>query len=259
MNFTAVKLEATEGVSLDVLDVRQTLPRHDTRKWHQRALRDISYMVWHHAAGELSVDRVAAYHIGPNHISENGCPAICYHFFVGNDGTIYWCNDFEAITWSNGVKEFNNQGLAVCFEGDLTKREPTPAQMKAALDLFNWSDSYFKHVLKKTLQLFGHKEVKAGTACPGNFLHTLVSALRSYIDPIEIETESEGELMTLIEAYQTILTKLDLYTGKVDNDFGPKSKAATSAFQRKRKLDVTGTVNAQTTEMLLRVSVTLQD
>jgi len=55
--------------------------------------------------------------------------------------------------------------------------------------------------------------------------------------------------MSIAEA-QRRLTALGYNVGTVDGQFGPKTEKAISAFQRDRKLKVTGTLDAATVEKL---------
>ena len=75
----------------NVVDVRKVAPRHEIKRWGKRGTDEINGLVIHHAAGRASWEDVAKYHIGPdNHINAGGCPGICYHFYIEEDGRVYW-------------------------------------------------------------------------------------------------------------------------------------------------------------------------
>jgi hypothetical protein len=224
---TIIMPEGEKGIDcpeLKVEDLRDVLSRHESKEFTERDIQIIDTMVFHHAAGEMTVDEINAYHISPNHISKDGCPRICYHFFIPRSGKILWCNDFEIVTWSNGSSHYNRTTLNVCFQGDLTKTQPSPEQIKTAILLWEWSRVYFKYAFgTNSPRLLGHNQIKA-TQCPGSFLKSLIEILSSSIKP---------ELMfTTIKAKQIALKTLNYYTGKLDGWFGPKSKSATAQFQR---------------------------
>jgi N-acetyl-anhydromuramyl-L-alanine amidase AmpD len=107
---------------------------HATRKWASRQVTSIKYLVIHQSASMATLENINRYHIGPNHISDKGCPSFCYHFFVDTDGTIYQCNNETDITWSNGKvrsnrrpshaenltwhKGMNTEAINICVRGD---------------------------------------------------------------------------------------------------------------------------------------------
>ena len=136
-----------------IVDMRGKLPVHASRKFGRRKASDVRGVVYHQVLLNATVTQVAAYHVSEeSHISPGqGCPGICYTFFVDLDGTVYQCNDVEAITWSQGGKKApplpmtrsNSNFLAVVFRGDFSgkghkgKDEPTEAQLDAARRLWH--------------------------------------------------------------------------------------------------------------------------
>jgi len=157
-----------------ILDYREKLPWSiiNTKRWGKRPLHYIKKVVIHQALSNAKVEGINHYHIRPNHISIEGCPHICYHFFVGFDGSIYKCNDDKDITWH--CKGSNMHSLGICCQGSFNgpsyvgDSRPTIKQLNSLKWLCN--------CLAKTYKLnsdtfFGHNELQKGKEnCPGNEL-----------------------------------------------------------------------------------------
>ena len=75
---------------------------------------------------------VARYHTGPNHISLDGCPTICYAYFIEPDGLIYRCLPLDVRSWHAGP--WNDRAVGVCMaSGGIV---PIPRiQLAAAVEL----------------------------------------------------------------------------------------------------------------------------
>lgn len=235
--------------TVKITDVRGKLPRHETKKFGRRKASDIRGVVFHQAAGVREVEDAARYHVGPNHLSPDGAPGLCYTFFVEPDGKIYQGNDLEDITWSQGGNVVplpgtrgNTNFLAVCFGGDFSgpghtgKDEPTKAQLESARALW----AHLRDTLKLAPDaLYGHSDF-GKPACPGEVLGALITELRT-------EGLGGAVLPDTVKAWQAALVALgfDLGTwgpGKdgVDGDWGSASRRALVAFQTERGLPLTG-------------------
>ncbi|AWX56862.1 N-acetylmuramoyl-L-alanine amidase [Brevibacillus brevis] len=141
-----------------VVDVRASLPRHKTLKYRRRKLTDIRSAAMHHSATKSgSPEAFARYHVGTN-----GWPGIAYHFVVQKDGTIYWCNDPEAISYHVGNS--NRHALGICLVGDFRTQKPTPAQLDAANRLIR----HLQEQIPSIKQVLGHQEYPGYTwkNCP---------------------------------------------------------------------------------------------
>ena len=124
-------------------DIRSTLLRHATKTFAQRQVRDIVGGVIHHTAGRDNPHNTAAYHVGPNHVSPSGCPGLLYTFYIDLAGVIYWCNDLEAVTWSQGghgapdpTTAANTNFIAIVCGGDFSKGDPPFLSMLSMLALW---------------------------------------------------------------------------------------------------------------------------
>lgn len=224
-----------------VIDYRRSLPRHDVRTWRKRQLSDLRGLVWHQSLSSASAAAVARYHVGPNHISQSGLPAISYTFFVDRAGDVLLCNDLEDITYSQGDRtkpgDENRIYLAACFGGNFDapgydgSDYVQPKQMLAGLKLwlacqetFGWTDDC----------LHGHYHF-GKAACPGTTLAILIEEIRA----VAALASKRYDLDTF-EGRQGALQLLGHYTGIVDGIWGMRSREALIAYQRDVGLTVDG-------------------
>ena len=161
--------------ALEIVDLRDQLPWHPDRpRWPgRRSIESIDKVILHqslgHAdtSGNRDVFGINRYHITPgNHISKRGCPHICYHLVIDDDGTVYQTNYFEDVVWH--CRGQNGRSLGVLLVGDFAGPghpggQPTAAQERAFFALA-------EHLMG-TLGLgpdafFGHCDF-GKPACPG--------------------------------------------------------------------------------------------
>jgi hypothetical protein len=77
-------------------------PRWPQKRTLERIDRVILHQSLGHAdtTGNRDVFGINNYHISPgNHISAGGCPHICYHHCIDDDGSIYLCNKLTDVVW----------------------------------------------------------------------------------------------------------------------------------------------------------------
>lgn len=205
-----------------VYDVRRSLPTHATKKFRQRDPSKIRGLVVHHTASFAQLRAVAAYHVGPNHISNTGAPGLLYHFYIDPDGSCFLCNDLEAVTWSQGGGSVpvpylgsNTSFVSVAIAGNLSETPPRPAQVVALRWLWSWLASSL-HLGSD--MVFTHSEFRQ-TMCPGDALRAVVGQMASRGDYVR------EHLPRNAKEWQTALNRLgsDL---TVDGVFGSKSREA---------------------------------
>jgi hypothetical protein len=201
--------------------------------------------VVHQSVGPSDAAANARYHVGPNHISRDGLPALAYTLFIERVGDILLCNDLEDVTLSQGDRsrpgDENRHYLAVCVGGNFSAEgyhgpeEPSFAQLESVLGLF-----------RRTKEIWGwHNSALHGhyhfgkSACPGRTLRTLIDAIRRDKDWQEPASVSKHDLST-IKGRQGALTSLGYDVGNVDGIWGARSKAALAAFQRDAGIGVDG-------------------
>lgn len=116
-----------------IIDLTDSLPRHATKSYPQRALSEITQIVIHHTATSPAVT--------PQRLAEHcvrrlGRAGIIYHFIVAANGTIYQTNRLETV--SDHAFERNVESVGICFPGNFTRTIPTEAQLKAGARLCAW-------------------------------------------------------------------------------------------------------------------------
>ena len=143
-----------------IIDVRNLLPQHKTKVWSKR--KKTTHIIVHWTGSENQDPYVtAAYHVGPNHISKTGCPALCYHYYLTRDGSIFWCNDLDDWTWhAGGLYNKKSIGVVLAYKNSIT-----PEQYKNAIEIVSELAKRYSVPIKNIL---GHKEtLLASTECPG--------------------------------------------------------------------------------------------
>lgn len=225
-----------------IVDIRDQLPVHETRRFARRKLSDIRGVVYHHLAGDFPVDGVARYHVSEDcHISPGkGCPGIVYTFFVEKDGTVYLCNDLENVTWAQGggtvpipQARANVQFVSVGFRGDFSskghkgKNKPTEQQLDVARRL--WFHLKDQLDLSEDM-LFGHYDF-GKAACPGDDIAKVIETVCA--EGLQVKPN----LPRSIEDWQKGLVRLghDLGTygpkkDGVDGSWGKASQEALDLF-----------------------------
>jgi hypothetical protein len=240
-------------------DIRETVPKHGTKRFPRRAVRDIRGVVIHQTAGGDNVNACALYHTGPNHVCGDGCPGLLYTFFIDQAGRIWWANDLEAATYSQGGRGSPIPGTApnknflsiVCggdFDGPTYKGDdghPTALQLHAVLELVlhltgERESSEISNELWSALSctsgdLYGHAQFGKAN-CPGSTLQAIADGLRGRAEVFKGPTE-----VWSAETYQTALANLGyLSKGQVDGIWGPQSRSALVRFQTDRGIEADG-------------------
>mgnify|MGYP001200430343 CR=1 FL=1 len=253
-------------MALKFIDGREILPRHETKKFKERSVGGIKGIVIHQSAGRDNPEATARYHVGPNHISKDGNPGLCYTFYVRKSGEVWWAWDLNVRTWSQGGKgspvpgtNGNSNFLGICVGGDFDGPEhkgrdgtPTVQQIHSVVCLCLHLTGYENHpAIPDELfggltcppeALWGHKQF-GKLNCPGNSLQAVVDAARNHL---KNETHTTPGEVTDTE-WQQGLVNLGYDLGKwgpnkdgVDGDWGAGSKRALVQFQRDEKLTPDG-------------------
>lgn len=185
-----------------IKNVIDTLPRHPTRKWTTRFLDTIDTIVVHQSATayNASTKGIAKYHITPtgdrdgdgiiepwerNHLSENGAPAIAYHYTIEKDGVIYHCNSWNDTTWHAGMASVNKRSLSICVIGNFSgpswdgTDEPTDEQLESLLFLVENLRLMSILIIPKE-NIRGHCDIKISKEnCPGTIIMNTINALKT--------------------------------------------------------------------------------
>jgi hypothetical protein len=195
-------------------DIIAELPQHETKRWRRR--KKIKRIIVHCTASEnQNPFRTAKYHIKPNHISDTGCPTLCYHDFIIKSGLVYNTNDYWDWTWHCGIWNRTSIGVVMAFSGQTDP--PTPIQYKVMIEhVANLCLKFM--VLPKKVR--GHREV------PGMFtiLGQGPRVYKSVCPGMAINLNSMRK--DIAKAVQIVLAREKLYEGKIDGLFGKKSMKA---------------------------------
>jgi N-acetyl-anhydromuramyl-L-alanine amidase AmpD len=208
-----------------MVDIRSSIPKHKTKKWKKRGKID-KIVIHCTASTQQDPNKVAQYHIAPNHISSTGCPSLCYHDFIDNQGVIYHCNNYEDSTWHASLFNESSIGVVIAFEGK-DKIIPPITQYDALVKHLVALCLYIKILPENIL---GHREV------PGMF--TIFGKGSK-----KFKKACPGMGVDLDYLRQAVTTKLQqrlkdegLYYGAIDGLFGPKSRSALNNFVPSSKL-----------------------
>lgn len=148
-----------------ITNITRLLPKHPTRRFSKRDLSEIEAVVIHHTATDSRSTRIiniAKYHIEPgNHICEEGCPGISYHFMITHKGEIYQVNELETISYQCGG--CNTSTVGICLIGDFDSETPTEKAIKAVAKTIK----YVNRKVGRNLAITAHYDY-ANKSCPGN-------------------------------------------------------------------------------------------
>ena len=253
-------------MGLVFVDGRTTLARNPDKTFKTRKVSGIKGIVLHHSAGGDNPEATARYHAGPNHISDTGCPGLCYTFYIRLNGETWWANDLDARTWSQGGHgspvagtNANTNFLGICCGGDFDAPghkgktgEPPIAQTHAAIALCLHLTGYENHpAIPDELfaalgcpseALWAHAQF-GKAQCPGFTLQRIADATRYHLKAGQ--GGSFGEVTDT--EWQQGLVDLGYDLGSwgpnkdgVDGDWGAGSKRALVKFQTDQSLTADG-------------------
>ena len=161
---------------MNIIDIVDSLPKHDTLKYSTRALSRITGVVVHHTTGAITSTGTLPPAIARFHVSR-GFPGIGYHYFIDSDGQVYLTQRLETVSWHCG--DPNTTTIGIALRGDFTSVFPTGAQQTALVELL-------RHIRgmpeMSIMHIAGHGQYPGAsrTACPGatwaNWLPGIVNA-----------------------------------------------------------------------------------
>lgn len=249
MNYSGL-FQAARAQGFEILDYRGKYV-HPTKQWSKRDPAGIKGVVIHQTGGGSSVDGLAKYHLGPNHISKDGLPGIAYVFFINKLGEVFLVNDIESATWSHGDAskpgDENALFLSACFGGQFipwpgSVDNPTPLQITTMHKLWRVLKAIFDLT---DVDLYGHYDF-GKEACPGRVLKAIIKAYNGLVTTTFEKPETR----------QRALQERGFYAGAIDGQFGPKSIAALKKFLADRNLPVTDAWTYLATAEMIRLRVT---
>lgn len=139
-----------------IIDIRSQLPKHLTKKYSRRTLREITDIAIHHSLTGFDLAGSAPQGFSNFHVNNLNWPEIAYPFVIVKDGTIYYCTDILNVSYHVGNS--NRFSVGICVAGDFRKgkdEQPTKAQQESLRWLVN---SYLKPMLPNYQRTRGHNE-----------------------------------------------------------------------------------------------------
>ena len=215
----------------EVLDLSNELPVHPTKEIPKR--KTVKRFVVHTTDWVVDPEELAQYDVGPNHISNTGCPSITYHYLIGQDGSISKTANHDWVTWHVGNWNGGSLGIALVYKTDpafekaaargkpitLVNSENRPSGLM--LESLTWLlVQLCIHENVSPQKIFGHRELK-GT---GWFNDKGSKRLRKTCPGMALDMKELRSRVTW--KLQETLKDLGEYKGDVDGDFGSMSKSA---------------------------------
>lgn len=207
------------------IDVSAGLSRHLTKVYDTRNISDLKRVVVHTTDWDVSPEKLAEYDVGPNHISSTGCPAITYHEMVMPDGTVYHTLPFEEVAWHAGPWNRGSVAIALSYRCSNSMGQDQHAPTEKAIKALQCriGDLCLSLGIQPT-EVYGHRELK-GT---GWFWFKGSKRLRKTCPGMSVDLD---QLRHNVALYCQVLLKIrGHYLGKIDADWGPKSRAAFAEY-----------------------------
>lgn len=217
----------TGGLDVRPVDISRELPRHPKKRYDKRSLSQVDMVVIHTTDKDWSIQELAKFDIGPNHISSTGCPGPTYHDVVMKQGTVFHCLPYEEVSWHAGGYNTRSVAVALMYQcTDIyTKKDsygPTSSAMKALICQLG------KLCLKFGLtpyRVVGHRELK-GT---GWFWKRGHKRLRKTCPGLQIDLDN---LRSRVALYMQIFLRLEgHYNGEVDGIWNSECNAALKLYK----------------------------
>lgn len=221
-----------------VIDIKNVLPRHETRTYNKRKLSDIKRLVIHTSDWLATPEQIASYDISPKcHISPGkGCPAVTYAEMINTDGVCFSTLDWTEVSWHVGVWNKSSLGLVLLYKCSDSSGEDVSAFNLVYAPTTKMLSSAWKRsgdiLLKLGLpptdkHLVGHRELRFTGWLPGAKGSRV---LRKTCPGWGVDMDA---FRTMTAKYVQLVLKRYGYTGQVDGIFGPLSDAAFKKYLTK--------------------------
>jgi len=139
------------------------------------------YAVIHHVAGDSTVEKIHAQHLG------QGWAGIGYHFFIDFEGIVYRGRPYSAE--GAHVLNQNSDKIGICLNGNLDVRKPTDAQIKSLVWLLGEIKKDYPGI-----KIVGHGDLMA-TNCPGRYVN--VAEIAAQVEEggdLEVRYQKAGDI-----------------------------------------------------------------
>jgi hypothetical protein len=234
------------GEDLRPTDVVGKLPRHPKKKYKIRDESLIDMIVLHCTDRNWTIQQLAEYdvegeltydlkipHKGfpwtvteKNHISRSGLPAITYHDCI-KENKIYHTLPYDEVSWH--ASGYNTRSLAVAMMYRTTnpgtnRAEYAPRESMLKLTQCHLAELCLRFRLAPN-RIFGHRELKGtGWDWIRGRKRLLKSCPGPHVDLDLIRTNATKYM-------QIHLALIQLYIGKIDGQWGPKSQTALNMYR----------------------------
>lgn len=218
---------------MEIQDLRSQIIWHpDTNyRYKARPLSSINKIVLHCDDAGSTIQAINRYDIGPNHISDRGCPSFTYHYFVDKSGIVSYCMDDKWCTWHAGDHNWVSLGVCMSYKATNATLPPPTIQLEATTQLL--ASLCLKHYIDPD-NVLGHREL-IGTG------YNIINGIK------KLRKECPGLLTSMsIIRYNTAkivqaeLARLGLYLGIIDGSFGPKSETALAQYKQLKEAGKVG-------------------
>jgi len=114
---------------MQVINVIDELPKHNSRRYGKRKTKDITGVSVHHSKTDAGTTQTFARF----HVQNNNWPGIAYHYVIKKGGTIYKTQPNSTVSWHTGGHSSNNLGIMIL--GNYSRGEPPESQYEALISI----------------------------------------------------------------------------------------------------------------------------
>lgn len=140
---------------MQIIDISQTLTKHDTKKYIKRDIFLINQIIVHHTADKDQIPE----HYARMHVCMNDWPAIGYHYMISKSGVIFKVNDESIMSYH--CKGQNKRSIGISLMGNYSTELIPMIQSKSLQDLIQLLKLQFNIIEVKK-----HSDYSK-TECPG--------------------------------------------------------------------------------------------
>jgi len=193
-----------------IVDVRNKITRHKTKRFSTRNLSNITDIAVHYSATRSGNSASFANH----HVNTNGWAGIGYHYVILKDGTVEYCGDINTTRANVGGN--NSYVIGICLVGDFAVEKPTQAQLESAFQLIE----YLQMNITTIKRIRGHNEFPNQTSpCPVINMNNFRTQYDSYLrrgDKVEIPNRKLENLKYLND--NKIVNDYEGWSKKIDDN-----------------------------------------
>jgi len=215
--------------NMNIVDVRGTLPLNPdpNRRYALRTLNNIVRIVLHCDDMDADLMTIANFDVTPrpdHPISPLGDPGFTYHYFIEKDGTKYFTQDLEEVTWHVGGYNLGSVGICIRYHATGNHNPPPDIQLESVYELIT---SLCLSLGLEPDDVVGHREL-LGT---GYRIVNGKKVLRKTCPGLLVSMSKTRYTVSM--QIQKALKDAGFYKGAMDGIFGPLSKKAFKQYKSK--------------------------